>query len=46
MMALHVVKIQVKTQSNLGRGRALLAAVAAILVSSNVPYTMNQKLEV
>jgi hypothetical protein len=37
MMALHVVKVQMKTQSNLGRGRALLDAVAAVLVSSNVP---------
>jgi hypothetical protein len=46
MMALHAVKVQMKTQSNLGRGRALLVAVAAALVSSNVPYTMNQKLNV
>lgn len=46
MMALHAVKVQMKTQSNLGRGKALLVAVAAVLVSSNVPYTMNQKLKV
>jgi len=46
MMALHAVKVQVKIQSSLGRGRALLVAVAAVLVSSNVPYAMNQKLKV
>ena len=46
MMTLHAVKVQMKTQSNLGRERALLVAVAAVLVSSNVPYNMNQKLKV
>ena len=46
MMALHAVKVQMKTQSNLGKGRALLVAVAAVLISSNVPYTMNRKLKV
>jgi hypothetical protein len=46
MMALHAVKVQMKTQSNLGKGRALLVAVAAISVSSNVPYAMNRKLKV
>jgi hypothetical protein len=30
MMAINAVKVEMKTQSNLGRGRALLVAVAAV----------------
>ena len=45
MMAVNVVKVQMKKQSNLGREKALVAAVAAISDSSNVPLHYEPEIE-